>query len=111
MGSLARKLRRNKAKKEFKEKGNGLTLGDYCRMKEGKPLKGQYKEAAPVQQVSTANPPDYSQMPTATLNEEQERERQRQESINTGKAFLKGLDIFNKKVEDLKANDEHGEHN
>ena len=56
------------------------------------------------------NPGTESKLIPQELEKEQEREKKRQESIETGKSFLKGLDIFNKKVEDIKAHDEHGEH-
>ena len=103
MSSLARKMRRNKAKKDFANNTNDeMVFADYWKFREGKPFEPSKKKK--VQYISPAPPPQ--QTP-----EELEQEKQRTESIEAGKAFLKGLDIFNKKVEDIKANDEHGEHN
>lgn len=92
MSSLARKMRRNKAKKDYKNNNQDMSFSDYWKFRGGKPVE---PKLAPEPQ------------PTP---EELEREKKRKESIETGRAFLKGLDILNKKVEDIKANDEHGEH-
>lgn len=99
MSSLSRKLRRNKAKKDFKKNNQDMSFSDYWKFREGKPVEPKktkivYQQPEPEPQPSP---------------EELEQEKQRKESIDRGREFLK--DIFNKKVEDLKANDEHGEHN
>lgn len=99
MSSLARKLRRNKAKKDFKKNNQDMSFSDYWKFREGKPV--EQKNTKIVYQQASPEP-----QPTP---EELEQEKQRKESIDRGRAFLEN--IFNKKVEDLKANDEHGEHN
>lgn len=98
MSSLARKLRRNKAKKDFKKNNQDMSFSDYWKFREGKPVEP--KKAQIIYEQVKPEP-----QPTP---EELEQEKLRKESIDRGRAFLK--DIFNKKVEDLKANDEHGEH-
>lgn len=111
MSSLARKMRRNKAKKDYKNNknmSNDMYFSDYWKIKEGKPVNPKKKK----NNVAYENPkPGTESKPISQeLEKEQEQEKKRKESIETGRAFLKGLDIFNKKVEDIKTNDEHGEH-
>lgn len=112
MSSLKRKMRRNKAKKDYKDNknmSNDMYFSDYWKIKEGKPVNPKKKK----NNVAYEDPKPGTEsklIPQELEKEEQEREKKRQESIETGKSFLKGLDIFNKKVEDIKAHDEHGEH-
>ena len=107
MSSLARKMRRNKAKKDFANNTNPeMVFADYWKFREGKPFEPSRKKK--TYEIYEPPAPGTGPSPSA---EELEQEKQRTESIEAGKAFLKGLDIFNKKVEDIKANDEHGEHN
>ena len=98
MGSLSRKLRRNKAKKDYKKNNQDMSFSDYWKFTEGKPIEPKTKHHTVMQPAPQPSP------------EETEQEKKRIESIETGKSFLKSLDILSKKVEDLKANDEHGEH-
>lgn len=99
MSNLARKLRRNKAKKDYKNNSQDMSFSDYWKFREGKPVEQKHTQI--VYQQASPEP-----QPTP---EELEREKERKDSIDRGRAFLK--DIFDKKVEDLKADDEHGEHN
>ena len=101
MSSLARKMRRNKAKKDYKDNNQDLSFSDYWKMREGKPIKPKKNNHAVYVESQPEPQPD---------SKELEQEKARKDSIETGKSFLKGLDILNKKVEEIKANDEHGEH-
>lgn len=112
MSSLARKMRRNKAKKNYKDNKNisdDMYFSNYWKIKEGKPVDPN-KNKKNKKVYEPPKPGTESKLIPQELEKEQEREKKRQESIETGKSFLKGLDIFNKKVEDIKAHDEHGEH-
>lgn len=115
MSSLARKMRRNKAKKEYKANknlSNDMDFSDYWKVKEGKPVNPKKRKRFVQQGVPVVpKPGTESKLIPEEIEKEQEREQKRIESIETGKSFLKGLDIFNKKVEDIKVHDEHGEHN
>ena len=113
MGSLARKMKRNKAKKDYKANKNlsdDMDFSDYWKVKQGKPVNPRKRKNRETYYVPPKSGTESKLIPQEIQKEQEEQEKKRQESIETGKAFLKGLDIFNKKVEDIKTNDEHGEH-